>query len=78
MKLDFTHFADSDLDEDFVEHLLRQEAPDRALHFGRLWAYYKNDLTPLGVGLVPAVVTAVAVWMALTPGWEQKITLELR
>jgi len=54
MKLDFTHFADPDLDEEFVEHLLRQEAPDRALHFGRLWAYYKNDLTPLGVGLVPA------------------------
>jgi len=51
MKLDFTHFADPDLDEAFVEHLIREEAPDRTLHFDRLWAYYKNDLTPLGVGL---------------------------
>ncbi len=31
-----------------------------------------------GVGLVPAVVTAVAAWTALTPDWEQKIALELR
>jgi len=51
MKLDFTHFADPDLDEEFVEHLVREEAPERALHLGRLWAYYKNDLTPLGTGL---------------------------
>ncbi len=51
MKLDFTNFAGSDVDEEFIEHLIREEMPDRALHFSRLWAYYKNALTPLGVGL---------------------------
>ena len=52
--LDFTPFADPTLDESFVEFLLREEAPDRALHFARLWAYYRNDLTPLGAGLPEA------------------------
>lgn len=51
MKLDFSNFADPDLDEEFIEHLVRDEAPGRALHFNRLWAYYKNDITPLGAGL---------------------------
>ena len=54
MKLDFTHFADPTLEESFVEYLIREEAPDRALHFARLWAYYRNDLTPLGAGLPEA------------------------
>lgn len=51
MKLDFTNFADPQLSEEFVDHLLRETAPNRALHFARLWAYYRNELTPLGVGL---------------------------
>ena len=51
MKLDFTNFADAELSEAFVEYLVREEAPDRALHFQRLWSYYRNDLTPLGVGV---------------------------
>jgi len=51
MKLDFSHFNDPNLDEGYVEHLVREEAPTRAVHLGRLWAYYKNDLSPLGAGL---------------------------
>ena len=54
MKLDLARFAD--LDPAFVEHLVRHEAPDRATHFNRLWAYYRNDLTPLGAGLPQAGV----------------------
>ncbi len=49
--LDLGRFGDPDLDPDFVLHLVRDEAPARALHFGRLWAYYRNDLSPLGTGL---------------------------
>jgi hypothetical protein len=55
VKLDFTNFADSQLSEEFVEHLLRQTATNRALHFARLWAYYRNELTPLGCGVPDAV-----------------------
>ena len=62
MKLDFTNFADPTLDESFVEYLISEEAPDRGLHFARLWAYYKNDLTPLGVGLPEAERSAD--WLA--------------
>ena len=51
MKLDFSRFDDPNLDEAYVEHLVREEAPARAVHLGRLWAYYKNDLSPLGAGL---------------------------
>jgi len=51
MKLDFTNFGDPNLEETFVEHLVRNEAPGRAAHFNRLWAYYRNDLSPLGAGL---------------------------
>ncbi len=69
MRLDFTNFADSDLDEAFVEHLVRDEVPDRALHFGRLWAYYKNDLTPLGVGLPQG--TSDLDWLASSRPYYQ-------
>ena len=69
MRLDFTNFADSGLDEAFVEHLVRDEAPDRALHFGRLWAYYKNDLTPLGVGLPQG--TSDLDWVASSRPYHQ-------
>jgi hypothetical protein len=51
MRLDLGRFADPDLTPDFIEYLVRDEAPARALHFERLWAYYKNDLSALGVGL---------------------------
>ena len=51
MKLDFANFGDPNLDETFVEHLIRDAAPGRAAHFNRLWAYYRNDLSPLGAGL---------------------------
>jgi len=51
MKLDFSSFHDPALDEAYVEHLVREEAPARAAHLGRLWAYYRNDLSPLGAGL---------------------------
>jgi len=54
VKLDFTNFADAGLSEPFVEHLIRESLPDRALHFQRLWSYYKNDVTPLGAGLADA------------------------
>ena len=50
MKLDFTPFADPQFPEELVAHLVEVEAVDRALHFSRLWAYYRNDLTPLGAG----------------------------
>ncbi len=69
MKLDFTNFADSDLDEEFIEHLIREEVPDRALHFSRLWAYYKNDLTPLGAGLPQA--TSDLDWLASSRPYYQ-------
>ena len=61
MKLDFTNFADPVLNEAFVEHFIREEVPSRAMHFHRLWAYYKNDLTPLGGGLPEA---------ARNPDWQ--------
>jgi hypothetical protein len=54
VKLDFTNFHDPDLSEAFVEHLVREAAPDRSLHFQRLWSYYRNDLTPLGTGVPDA------------------------
>ncbi len=49
--LDLENFGDPDLAPDFVLHLAADEAPARALHFGRLWSYYRNDLSPLGTGL---------------------------
>ncbi|MFO8014802.1 MAG: phage portal protein [Phycisphaerae bacterium] len=51
MKLDVSPFNDPTLDEAYIEHLVREEAPTRAAHLGRLWAYYRNDLSPLGAGL---------------------------
>ena len=54
MNLALAPFSDPSLEADFVEYLVREEAPDRALHLARLWAYYKNDLTPLGAGLPEA------------------------
>jgi len=54
MNLNFSNFADADLSEDFVEYLVREEAPARALHLERLWAYYKNELTSLGAGVPEA------------------------
>jgi hypothetical protein len=51
MKLDFANFQDPSLDEAFVEHLVREESPDRAMHLARLWAYYRNRMTTLGLGL---------------------------
>jgi len=54
VKLDFTNFRDPDLSEAFVEHLVREVSPGRALHFQRLWSYYRNDLTPLGEGVPEA------------------------
>jgi hypothetical protein len=54
IELDLAAFADRTLDESFVEYLLSEEAVDRALHFARLWGYYKNDLTPLGAGVPDA------------------------
>jgi len=62
MELDFTNFADPTLDESFVEYLVSEESRDRALHFARLWSYYKNDLTPLGLGLPEAERSAD--WLA--------------
>jgi hypothetical protein len=50
MRLDLGRFADPGLSADFIEYLVRDEAPARALHFERLWAYYKNDLSTLGLG----------------------------
>jgi hypothetical protein len=54
VKLDFTNFRDPDLSEAFVEHLVRETSPDQAMHFQRLWSYYRNDLTPLGSGVPDA------------------------
>jgi hypothetical protein len=51
MPFEFSSFGDPALDEAYVEHLVREEAPARAAHLGRLWAYYRNDLSPLGAGL---------------------------
>ena len=44
-------FADPALSPEYIEYLVREEAPARAMHFARLWAYYKNDLSPLGQGV---------------------------
>jgi hypothetical protein len=52
--LDLTNFADPGISEEFIEHLVREAAPERALHLGHLWAYYRNDLTPLGAGMAEA------------------------
>jgi len=46
------------------------------------WALKHWGVSPawlcVGVSLVPAVVTAVAAWAAFTPGWDEKVTLEMR
>jgi hypothetical protein len=51
MKLDFANFRDPSLDERFVEHLVREEATDRQMHMARLWSYYRNHMTTLGLGM---------------------------
>ena len=65
MKLDFTPFADPQFSEELVAHLVEVEAVDRALHFSRLWAYYRNDLTPLGAGYPDG--ERHAEWLACAP-----------
>ncbi len=52
LELDLAPFDDPTLDEAFLHHLVSEEAPARALHFAGLWAYYRNDLSPLGAGIV--------------------------
>lgn len=32
----------------------------------------------VGVGLLPAVVTAIALWAHVTPDWQRKATLEVK
>ena len=64
LRLDLSNFAVPDLDERFVEHLVREESLPRAIHFGRLWAYYRNDLSPLGAGLPEAHAGAEGDWAA--------------
>jgi hypothetical protein len=54
VKLDLANFRDPDLSEAFVEHLVRETSPGQAMHFQRLWSYYRNDLTPLGAGVPDA------------------------
>ncbi len=54
LHLDLAAFEDPDLAPEYVAYLVRDEAPARSLHFERLWAYYRNPLTPLGAGLAPA------------------------
>lgn len=49
--LDLENFGAPNLAPDFILHLASDEAPARAMHFGRLWSYYRNDLSPLGAGL---------------------------
>ena len=73
MRLDFRNFADPELDERLVEYLVRDEAIPRAIHFNRLWAYYKNDLSPLGAGLadLEAVRSIDSDWAACARPYTQ-------
>jgi len=71
LRLDLSNFADPDLDERFVEYLVRDEALPRGIHFGRLWAYYRNDLSSLGVGLPEAEVGAEGDWAACLRPYTQ-------
>jgi len=54
-QFDFTNFNsravdDSDhLSEAYVGYVLRNESMDRALFFNRLWQYYRNEYSPLGI-----------------------------
>ena len=71
LRLDLSNFAVPDLDERFVEHLVREESLPRAIHFGRLWAYYRNDLSPLGAGLPEAHAGAEGDWAACLRPYTQ-------
>jgi hypothetical protein len=71
LRLELSNFAAPDLDEGFVEHLVREESLPRAIHFGRLWAYYRNDLSPLGAGLPEAHAGAEGDWAACLRPYTQ-------
>ena len=55
LELDLANFGDPSLSEAFVAYLVREEAPDRTLHFDRLWSYYRNEVTGLGSGVAEEV-----------------------
>jgi len=68
-KLDFSNFGDPDFSGALVAYLVQEEAEARAMHFGRLWAYYGNPMTPLGAGVPEA--QGNADWTACARPYSQ-------
>ena len=46
MAFDLTNFQDETLDADYLAFLVDQQSVDNARHFGRLWDYFRNPLSP--------------------------------
>ena len=49
MSFDFSVFQSEQLDEDFVQWLISDQALDRLLQFARLRGYYENQSRPLAL-----------------------------
>ena len=48
MAFDFSAFGDEQLDEQFVDWLVNEQAIAMVLHHEKLWAYYRNDTQEVG------------------------------
>ena len=69
MGFDFSRFGSPGLDKSYVEYLLAEEMPARALEFQRLWGYYRNDLEGLGGGSAAASETE---WSEVSRPYRQE------
>ncbi|MBI5723195.1 MAG: phage portal protein [Planctomycetes bacterium] len=43
MAMELDNFLDDELDADYVTWLLDQQSPDAAMHYGRMWEYFRNE-----------------------------------
>jgi len=68
MGFDFARFHGPDLDESYVDYLLREEFIDRQLVFQRLWSYYRNEIHGLAGG---ELNTTDADWAAVARPYTQ-------
>lgn len=57
--------------------LVKWPAIGALLYFGMKHWQASPAWVCVGVGLVPAVVTAIAAWMALRPEWQKRAALEI-
>ena len=48
MAFDFSAFGDKELNEQFVDWLVNEQATAMVLHHEKLWAYYRNEMQEVG------------------------------